>query len=78
VEESRQSERALVIGPVQALLIERATRSQLLLVVPLDRRERRSLQRLTARGIMSPAEGWPTCHRLVMAECEIMSGGKSG
>jgi hypothetical protein len=78
VEEGEEAERALVIGPVQARLIERASRSYLSLVIPIDRNERRSLLRLVRRGIMQRATGWPTCYELNMPECETMAGGKTG
>ncbi len=67
-----------MIGPVQTRLIERALRSRLLLVMPADRNEARSLRGLERQGVMECPTGWPALYRMSMLGCEMMSGGKSG
>ncbi len=76
--EAEERERAFVIGPIQAALIERALGSRLLFCVPADWREARSARALVRRGIMERPPGWHFAYRMTMLGCEMMSGGKSG
>ena len=48
------------IGPVQAKLLDRASRGW---VLPANYLERRALRRLTARGVMAPVPSYPDVWR---------------
>jgi hypothetical protein len=53
------------IGQRQDTVIRRARRSRYSYVMPANYLERRACRRLTARGIMSPALGFPDVWRLL-------------
>lgn len=48
------------VGPVQARLLDRASRGW---VLPANYLERRALRRLTARGVMAPVPSYPDVWR---------------